>query len=183
MRIVAGKHKSKRITAPKNLPVRPTTDMAKEGIFNILNNWYSFRNIKVLDLFAGTGNISFEFLSRGTEQITAVDSHNGCLRFINKISEELEGNIVTIKSDVFKYLEKATGNFEVIFADPFYAMSQEDFEKLVNLIFENNWLADNGTLIIEHSPQTDISHLSNFSEARRYGSSVFSIFEHETPKE
>ena len=177
MRIVSGKYKSKRITAPKNLPVRPTTDMAKEGLFNRLNNWYSFRSIKVLDLFAGTGNISFEFLSRGTEHIVAVDNHNNCLKFINTIAKELNGEITTIKSDVLKYLEKASGSFEVVFADPPYALPQEDFETLVQLVFKHNWLTDNGTLIVEHSQQTDLAHLEHFTEARRYGSSVFSFFE------
>lgn len=177
MRIVSGKYKSKRITAPKNLPVRPTTDMAKEGLFNRLNNWYSFRSIKVLDLFAGTGNISFEFLSRGTEHIVAVDNHNNCLKFINTIAKELNGEITTIKSDVLKYLEKASGSFEVVFADPPYALPLEDFETLVQLVFKHNWLTDNGTLIVEHSQQTDLAHLEHFTEARRYGSSVFSFFE------
>lgn len=177
MRIISGKFKSKRITAPRNLPVRPTTDMAKEGIFNIINNWYSFRNIKVLDLFAGTGNMSFEFGSRGTEHITAIDGNFHCVKFISSMAEEMELNINAIKSDVFKYLEKASGSYEVIFADPPYDIAQEDFEKLHKLIVDGDWLAENGTLIIEHSQQTDLSHLELFSDARRYGSSVFSIFE------
>lgn len=177
MRIISGKFKSKRITAPRNLPVRPTTDMAKEGIFNIINNWYSFRNIKVLDLFAGTGNMSFEFGSRGTEHITAIDGNFHCVKFISSMAEEMELNINAIKSDVFKYLEKASGSYEVIFADPPYDIAQEDFEKLHKLIVIGDWLAENGTLIIEHSQQTDLSHLELFSDARRYGSSVFSIFE------
>jgi len=107
MRIVSGKHKSRRITAPNNLPVRPTTDMAKEALFNILNNRYYFNQIEVLDLFAGIGSISFEFASRGTEKIISVDQHQGCINFLNKINDELDLDIQTIKSDVYSFLEKS----------------------------------------------------------------------------
>src|SRR5665811_722982 len=105
MRIISGRYKSKRILAPKKLPVRPTTDMAKEALFNILNNRYYFADISVIDLFAGTGNISYEFASRGTQHITAVDSDSGCVRFIDSISEEMDLGISTFKKDVFDYLE------------------------------------------------------------------------------
>lgn len=106
MRIISGKHKGKRLTAPKNLPVRPTTDMAKESLFNILNNHFYFDNIAVLDLFAGTGNISFEFASRGSEEIYSVDQHFACVKYINTTSKELDLDINTFKSDVYKFLEK-----------------------------------------------------------------------------
>ena len=106
MRIISGKHKSRRINAPQNLPVRPTTDMAKESLFNILNNDYYLDQISVLDLFAGIGSISFEFASRGTKQVTTVDKHAGCIQFINKIDKELELNLHTIQSDVYSFLEK-----------------------------------------------------------------------------
>jgi 16S rRNA (guanine966-N2)-methyltransferase len=105
MRIISGKYKGKRLTAPKKLPVRPTTDMAKEALFNILNNRFYFDELKVLDLFSGTGNISFELASRGTEKITAVDSFPGCVRYISKTASELDFSINTIKSDVYKFLE------------------------------------------------------------------------------
>ena len=118
MRIVSGTHKSKRITAPKNLPVRPTTDMAKESLFNILNNDYYFDEIRVLDLFSGTGNISYEFASRGTEQILSVDVNLNCIRFIQKTAEDLGFNAIsTIKADVFEFLEKYRHEHDVIFAD------------------------------------------------------------------
>src|SRR5690606_13437507 len=120
MRIISGKHKGKRLTAPAKLPVRPTTDYAKEALFNILNNQYYFDQISVLDLFAGTGNISFEFASRGAKQITAVDAHYGCIRYISKIKEELEYPISPVKSDVFSYLEKSLITADIIFADPPY---------------------------------------------------------------
>ena len=103
MRIISGKYKGRRITAPKNLPVRPTTDLAKESLFNILNNHYYFDSISVVDLFSGTGNIAFEFASRGTSNIHAVDGNYNCVKFINKISTEFNFPINAFKSDVFKF--------------------------------------------------------------------------------
>ncbi|MFT4831052.1 MAG: 16S rRNA (guanine966-N2)-methyltransferase [Psychroserpens sp.] len=177
MRIIAGNYKSKRIIAPKKLPVRPTTDMAKEALFNILNNQYHFNEISVLDLFAGTGNISYEFASRGTQQIVCVDADFGCIKFINQISKELDFNISTIKSDVFSYLQRAKIKSDIIFADPPYDMALEDFSKIQALVFEKELLLENGVLIIEHSKYTDLSQLAHFSNQRRYGVSVFSFFE------
>lgn len=176
MRIISGRYKSKRILAPKKLPVRPTTDMAKEALFNILNNRYYFADISVIDLFAGTGNISYEFASRGTEQITAVDADSGCIRFIDRISDEMDFGITTFKKDVFDYLEKSAAQADIIFADPFYDMSEEDFEKMVGLVFERNLLLENGTLIIEHTSRIDLSQLDHFNEKRKYGGSAFSFF-------
>ena len=177
MRIISGKHKSKRITAPKKLPVRPTTDMAKEALFNILNNTYYFQDISLLDLFAGTGNISYEFASRGTKELVAVDSDYGCIKFIDKISMELDFGISTIKSDVFSFLERSTLKVDIIFADPPYILSVEDFARIPELIFKNNMLKEDGVLIIEHSKHTDLSDLEHFSNQRKYGGSVFSFFE------
>ena len=176
MRIISGKFKGKRLIAPKTLPVRPTTDMAKEALFNILNFQIDFQEIKLLDLFAGTGNISYEFISRGTTQITAVDQHYGCVKFINKTANELEAEINTVKSDVFKYLDKVKTKSNLIFADPPYDFSTEDFQKIPQLVFENNLLEEEGLLIVEHSKHTDLSETVNFSESRRYGNSVFSFF-------
>ena len=176
MRIISGKHKSKRITAPKKLPVRPTTDMAKEALFNILNNKYYFEDIALLDLFAGTGNISFEFASRGTKEMVAVDADYSCVKFIDKISNELDFRISTFKSDAFSFLEKSTLKVDVIFADPPYDLSVEDFARIPELIFKNNMLNEDGILIIEHSKHTKLSQLEHFSNERRYGGSVFSFF-------
>ena len=102
MRIISGQYKGKRLTAPKSLPVRPTTDFAKEALFNILNHRIDFNDVKMLDLFAGTGNISYEFASRGTQEITCVDADFGCIKFISKIADELSFPIRAIKSDVYK---------------------------------------------------------------------------------
>jgi 16S rRNA (guanine966-N2)-methyltransferase len=177
MRIISGLYKSRKIVAPKNLPVRPTTDMAKEGLFNVLNNLFYFDEISVLDLFAGTGNISYEFASRGVEQITCVDEDFGCIKFINQTAEVFKMPIQTIKSDVFKYLEKATMQTNVIFADPPYGFSDELFNKIPELVFQNNLLHQDGLLIIEHSKHTNLSNQSHYSYSKSYGGSVFSFFE------
>lgn len=176
MRIISGKYKGRRITAPKKLPVRPTTDMAKEALFNILNNQYYFEDISVLDLFAGTGSISYEFASRGTEQITCIDQDYGCIMFINKTAEEFEMPIQAIKSNVYKFLEKAKQKSTVIFADPPYAFSIEQFSKIPELVFQNDLLDNDGILIIEHSKHTDLSNLSNYQYSKNYGGNMFSFF-------
>ena len=179
MRIISGKYKGRRISAPKRLPVRPTTDMAKEALFNILNNTYYFDEISVLDLFAGTGNISYEFASRGTDQIVCVDADHGCVKFIDKTAQEFGFGITTVKSDALKYLEKTTYKATIIFADPPYNMSLTDFSKIPETVFNNKLLLEGGVLIIEHSKQTDLSHLAHFTNQRKYGGSIFSFFERE----
>lgn len=176
MRIVSGKYKGRRIVAPSNLPVRPTTDMAKEALFNILNNSYFLDEVSVLDLFAGIGSISFEFASRGCADIVAVDAHYGCIKFLDKTNSLLDAGIQTMKSDAFTFLEKNTGKYDIIFADPPYEMEQEKFERLVSLIFERGLLNEDGMLIVEHSKQTELSEHPNFNKARKYGGNVFSFF-------
>ena len=176
MRIISGQYKGRRITAPKKLPVRPTTDMAKESLFNILNNQFYFDDISVLDLFSGTGNISYEFASRGTEQITAVDENFGCIKFINETSEDFDMPINTIKSDVFKYLERSKEAFTIIFADPPYNFPVEEFSKIPELVFQNQLLSEDGLLIVEHSKHTDLSQLENYSHSKHYGGNCFSFF-------
>jgi len=177
MRIISGKHKGRRLHAPKSLPVRPTTDMAKESLFNILNNNYDFEELQVLDLFSGTGNISFEFASRGTENITSVDKHFGCIKYINEICKEFDFTINTVKNDVYKFIEKTKLQSDIIFADPPYNFSDEDFAKIATIIFENNLLKEEGLLVIEHSKQTKLSNHPNFAYEKRYGGNVFSFFE------
>ncbi|OEK08401.1 16S rRNA (guanine(966)-N(2))-methyltransferase RsmD [Flavivirga aquatica] len=178
MRIISGLYKSRKIIAPKNLPVRPTTDMAKESLFNIINNHYYFDEVSVLDLFAGTGNISYEFASRGTENITCVDQNFGCIKFINQTSDTFKMSIQTIKSDVFKFLGESTMQANIIFADPPYDFTDEQFQKIPELVFQNNILLNDGLLIVEHSKHTNLSELSNYSYSKSYGGNVFSFFEH-----
>ena len=176
MRIISGKHKGRHLIAPKNLPVRPTKDMAKEALFNILNNQYYFADIKVLDLFSGTGNISYEFASRGVDAITAVDVDMGCINYINKVSNQLELGIQALKNDVFSFLSKNTAQFDIIFADPFYDMDEANFAKIPELVFANNMLLADGVLVIEHSKRINLDHLPSFQNSRKYGGSVFSFF-------
>lgn len=183
MRIISGKYKGRRIIAPKNLPVRPTTDMAKEALFNILNNYFNFSNLKVLDLFSGTGNVSYEFASRGASPITSVDADFGCVSFIKKTAQEFEMDITALKSDVFKFLEKNKASYDIIFADPPYGLTQKDFETILDLIFENKLLNIDGMLIVEHSKYTKLEHKENFSFSKAYGGSVFSFFEFEQEDE
>ena len=183
MRIISGKYKGRRISPPKNLPVRPTTDMSKEALFNVLNNHFNFSELKILELFAGTGSISYEFASRGSAPILCVDGDMGCVNFIKKTSKEFDFDITALKSDVFKFLEKHKGNYDIIFADPPYGMEQKEFEKIVELIFENELLDEEGMLVVEHSKYTKLEQMSNFSFQKNYGGSVFSFFEFEIEDE
>lgn len=177
MRIISGKHKGKRLIAPSKLPVRPTTDFAKEALFNILNNQFYFDQLTVIDLFAGTGNISFEFASRAAKQIYAVDAHYGCVKYISKITEELDYPITAVKSDAYSYLEKTLLKADIIFADPPYDFTKENFAKIPELVKKRELLIQEGSLIIEHSKHTDLSDLDGFIEDRKYGGSIFSFFE------
>lgn len=179
MRIISGKYKGKRFVAPKKLPVRPTTDMAKEGLFNILNNDFHFTELKIIDLFAGTGNISFEFASRGTKEIVAVDSYAGCVQYVSKIAKELDFPILSVKSDVFRFLNRNKEKADIIFADPPYNFEKPKFLQIVELVFEKELLLEDGLLVIEHSDQTDLSDSIYFSGHRKYGGSIFSFFEEE----
>lgn len=177
MRIISGIHKGKRLQAPKNLPVRPTTDMAKEALFNIINNLYYFQDLKILDLFSGTGNISFEFASRGTKNIVAVDAHYGCIKFINNTSKQLDAPIHAIKSDVYKYLGKTNQKYDIIFADPPYDFTKEQFEGIVTKVFEKELLAEDGLFILEHSKHTKLEDHPRLSYQKKYGGNMFSFFE------
>jgi 16S rRNA (guanine(966)-N(2))-methyltransferase RsmD len=177
MRIISGSHKGRRIIAPKNLPVRPTTDMAKEAVFNILAHRIYFEDCRILDLFAGTGNMSFEFASWGCQDITSVDAHAGCVKFIASKAAEWGFNLKVIRMDVFKFLQVPAQKYDLIFVDPPYDLSQEKFSLIPETIFRNDMLQPGGLLIVEHSPKTDLSDLIYFSSQRKYGSSLFSFFE------
>ena len=147
-----------------------------EYSFKDLNNRFYFDELIVLDLFSGTGNISFEFASRGTDKITAVDGYQGCVRYISKTAQELDFSIATVKSDVFKYLQRAPEKFDLIFADPPYDFDTEQFLKIADLVFEKRLLLEDGLLIIEHSKHTDLSHLEHYSHFKKYGGNMFSFF-------
>ena len=183
MRIISGKYKGRRINPPKGLPVRPTTDMSKEALFNVLNNHFSFEGLKVLDLFAGTGNISYEFASRGSSPITSVDGDFGCVKFIKQTAAEYDFPIAATKSDVFKFLERNNATFDIVFADPPYGLDQTTFEKIVLLIFEKKTLSEEGMMVIEHSKYTKLNHMPHFSFQKSYGGSIFTFFEFESTED
>jgi 16S rRNA (guanine(966)-N(2))-methyltransferase RsmD len=179
LRIVSGKHKGRRIVAPKNLPVRPTTDMAKEALFNRLANQLYLQDIQALDLYSGTGNISYELSSRGCSQITAVDSFPGCVQFIQKTAAQLDMSISAVRADVFEFLNKTPQKFGFIFADPPYADSTESLAELHAIIFERQLLIPGGLFVLEYEKHKSLTHLPGFVDARTYGSSVFGFFVHQ----
>ena len=172
MRIISGTHKGRRLIAPNTLPVRPTTDRAKEALFNILESRYFFDGKNVLDLFSGTGNIAFEFASRGCEKILTVDNNPNCINYIKKTSDELGFNISTIKSNCLQYLKNCKQEFNFIFADPPY--DYEEYQELKNLVFEKNLVKKDGVLIIEHNKDTSFEE--DNIELRKYGTVHFSVF-------
>jgi 16S rRNA (guanine966-N2)-methyltransferase len=175
IRIISGTHRGRKLTAPKNLPVRPTTDFAKESLFNILNNHLDLEGIDALDLFSGTGNISFELASRGAKSVTAVDSNSKCCSFTKEKALEFGfENIRTVKSNAFSFIKGMSGKYKLIFADPPYDMDTTN--TIPGLIFENELLDKGGILIIEHSRDTDLSMLEHFQEKRTYGNVNFSLF-------
>ncbi len=176
MRIISGIYKGKRLTAPKNLPVRPTTDFGKESLFNMISNDYDIDELSVLDLFSGTGNISYEFASRGAKEIMCIDGNFHCVSYIKKTSKELNfGQISAFKNDVFSYLKKYPKQYDIIFADPPYEL--KNINEIAELVFEKNLLSPNGQLIIEHDRNWDFSEHANFVKHRKCGNVNFSIFE------
>lgn len=176
MRIISGKYKGLNIQAPKNIPSRPTTDMAKSGLFNILNNAWNFENKKVLDLFSGTGNIAFEFASRGCTPITSIEKHSTCIKFIKSFAQQHEMPIQALQTDVFKYLENCSEQYNIIFADPPYALINE-IKTLPDLVFNNNLIIDEGWLIIETDEKSNFEDHPKLYDKRKYGGSIFWIFE------
>lgn len=176
MRIISGTHKGRRIQAPKNLPVRPTTDMAKEALFNILRHKISIHGIQVLELFSGSGNMSYEMCSRGAAGVTAVDAHAACVAFVKKTATDLKFNIQPLKADVFAFLKNHNQQYDLIFADPPYAFTLEEFLQIPEYVFTKNLLKPGGMLIVEHSKHTDLGSHSYFDNARKYGGTVFSFF-------
>lgn len=175
IRIIGGELKGRKIIAPSNLPVRPTTDYAKEGLFNVLNNSIDFESVKALDLFAGTGNITYELGSRGCPDITSVDAESRCIKFISETANKFElHQVKVIRSDVYSFLAKAKGQWDLIFADP--PFEQKEVIKIPGLVFANNLLAEGGRLIIEHPDRVYFPDTSRLLDARHYGKVNFSIF-------
>ncbi len=176
IRIISGKYKSRRITAPKNLPIRPTTDRAKEALFNILNNLFDFKDVKVLDLFTGSGSIAYEFASRGTRNIQVVDRNYPVFKFVSQTVKDFDFPIKVIKKDSLKFLEKTPETYDIIFADPPYDLSQDEQEKLIKISFERKLLNSNGYFILEHPDRLNFEQHPHFDFSKKYGKSVFSFF-------
>ena len=171
MRIISGLKKGKRFLPPNNLPVRPTTDRAKEGLFNILENRYFFENKNCLDLFSGTGNIAYEFASRGCQEVLAIDKNQKCISYIERNSKELDIKIDVVKSECLSYLNSCNKKFNFIFADPPY--NYQLYKELVNIIYERKIIKKDGCLILEHNKDIQFNEST---EIRKYGGVYFSIF-------
>ena len=175
MRIIGGKYKKRALHPPKGLPVRPTTDFAKTGLFNILTNLNYPEGCDVLDLYTGTGNISFEFLSRDAKNVVAVDKEKKCLEFIRNTCADLQApNLTTIRDDAISYLSKTKLDFDIIFADPPY--DDENIPKLISAAVKAKCFKEDGIFILEHSKNKDYSDFPGFDSSRKYGHVAFSFF-------
>lgn len=175
MRIISGKYRGKIISPPSGFSARPTTDFAKESLFNILANIYDFEEVKVLDLFAGTGGISYEFASRGCLAIDMVEINPQHIAFIKRMAKELKlDQLHIIRNDAFKFLDFCKTTYDIIFADPPYAF--DNLELIPNIVFTRQLLNKDGLLIVEHSDSKDFSEDNHFIEKRHYGGVNFSFF-------
>jgi 16S rRNA (guanine966-N2)-methyltransferase len=177
MRIISGDYGGRRINPPSKMPyTRPTTDIAKEGLFNILQNNLDFSQLKTLDLFGGTGSISYELASRGADDLTIVEKDNQMHAFIKKTAEALGiENIKVVKSDVFRFIEQCQEKFDFIFAGPPYAL--KNIDDLPRFVFERQLLNDRGWFILEHTPANNYEQFPFYKMSRNYGTTIFSIFE------
>jgi 16S rRNA (guanine966-N2)-methyltransferase len=176
MRIISGIHGGRRIQPPANMPhTRPTTDIAKEGLFNILQNQLDFEELTTLDLFGGTGCISYELASRGVSDLTIVEMDTKMYDFIKKTSEELGfENFKVIKSEVFSFIKSCTNKYDFIFAGPPYALTTID--EIPGLIFERDLLKPGGRFVLEHTPRNDFRKAAYYVRERNYGTTIFSTF-------
>jgi len=178
MRVISGKFGGRRFYPPAdNWPTRPTTDFAKEALFNILQNMFDFGEVRYLDLFGGTGSHSIEMISRGCEDVTYVDKFRGCVKFVSGMARDLEikDSIKVIHDDVFKFCKRpGVGQFDYIFAGPPYPLP--NLGDIPNLIFDNNLLANGGVFVLEHSRIWSFSDHACFTDIRKYGLCHFSLF-------
>ncbi len=178
MRIISGIYKSRRFTLPKNLEARPTTDFAKENIFNVIHNRMDLEDAVALDLFSGTGSISFELISRGCKEVVCVEKNRVHYQFICKVQEELKTKALwPLNGDVFKYLDNCRQTFDFIFADPPYDL--KELAQIPTMILEKKLLNKGGLFVLEHPKKYDFSHFPEFIQQRVYGSVNFSLFTNE----
>lgn len=176
MRIISGTLGGRRINPPSDMPyTRPTTDIAKEGLFNILQNNLEFEELKTLDLFGGTGSISYELASRGVEDLTIIEKDTKMFEFIKKNIRDLKiENCRMIKSDVFKFLQQCSDQFDFIFAGPPYALTTID--DLPKLVVEKKLLKPDGWFVLEHTPRNNYENFPFYKMQRNYGTTIFSFF-------
>lgn len=176
MRIIAGEYGGRKFNPPSKMPyTRPTTDIAKEGLFNVLQHQLDIEGMKTLDLFGGTGNISYELASRGAEDLTLVEKDNNMFAFIKKTIEQLKiEGIKPIKMDVFKYIQQCTEQYDFIFAGPPYALTTID--ELPRQIIEKKLLKPGGIFVLEHTPRNDYKTFEGYKMEKNYGTTIFSFF-------
>lgn len=182
MRIVGGEHGGRRFNPPSKMPyTRPTTDIAKEGLFNVLQHKLDIEELKTLDLFGGTGSISYELASRGARELTIVEKDSSMYEFIKKTAAELRiGNLRTVKMDVFRYIGQCSEQFDFIFAGPPYALTNID--DLPRLVFEKQLLSEGGWFVLEHTPRNDYKTFPHYKMEKNYGTTIFSIFVNDPEK-
>ena len=177
MRIIGGEHKG-RVLRPsmKGWPTRPTTDISKEGLFNILMNSIDFDELKMLDLFGGTGNHSWEFLSRGCTDVTYVDKYRGCIKYATEMRTELgyQDELTIVNSDVKRFIKSATQSYDYIFAGPPYPLRWLD--QIPDLVFEHELLSEGGLFVMEHNPNHNFQSHPHYQQERRYGETIFAFF-------
>lgn len=176
MRVISGIYKRRRFDIPKTFKARPTTDFAKENLFNVLNNYMDFEGVSALDLFAGTGSISIELVSRGCDRVISVEKEGAHHAFISKIMKEVQTDkCLPIRGDAFKFINGSREQFDFIFADPPYEL--KELETIPDLIFKNSLLKEDGLFILEHGKQNNFEDNPHFLERRVYGSVNFSFFQ------
>lgn len=177
MRVISGIYKHRRFDVPRTFKARPTTDFAKENLFNVLNNYIDFEDgISALDLFAGTGSISIELLSRGCDRVISIEKEPAHHSFICKVMKEVKTDkCLPIRGDVFKFIHSCHEQFDLIFADPPYAL--KELESIPDLIFQHHLLKEGGIFVLEHGKDNHFENHPHFMEKRKYGSVNFSLFE------
>jgi len=176
MRIISGIYKGRNIIAPANLPVRPTTDFARTGLFNILNSRYDLEEVSFLDLFSGTGSISLEMASRGCKDITAVDSNRNCIQYLQQTAGSWKvSGLRIVKEDVFKFLQSTRISVDIVFADPPYAL--KGLDELPEMVNKGQLVKPGGCFILEHGDDIDFSKEGHFEQKKTYGNVNFSIFQ------
>ena len=176
MRIIKGKYATRKMPNPRGFTARPTTDFAKESLFNILFNYFDFEDKHVLDLFAGTGGISYEFASRGCARVVSVEQDFKHYNYIQKVVSQMEIiEVSALRADVFKYISECKQQYNIIFADPPYSL--EAIPRIPDLIFEHDLLLPQGIFVLEHPKTLDFKDHSRFMMHRHYGSVNFSFFE------